>query len=335
MTHEQLDAEQQAFAELSPDHILDAIESLGYYSNGRLLALNSYENRVYQIGVEDAPLLVAKFYRPQRWTNEAILEEHQFSQELHDAEVPVVPPIADDNGHTLHVHGPYRFALYPSYGGHTPELDNPDHLEQLGQFIGRIHSVSQKKDFQHRPTLDIKGFGHTPRSYLLECPLMPEHVRHNYEQVSAQLLEKIEQTFARVDDVTHIRLHGDLHPGNILTRDDAFHIVDLDDARMGPAVQDIWMLLSGDRPERTAGLMDVLEGYEQFCEFNTAELGLIEALRSLRLIHYAYWLAKRWHDPAFPLAFPWFDSARFWEEHVQHLREQLVAMDEEPLRLFP
>jgi Ser/Thr protein kinase RdoA (MazF antagonist) len=334
MTERPQDEEQQAFADLSPDHILDAIDSLGYSTSGRLLALNSYENRVYQIGLEDDSPIVAKFYRPGRWSNDAIHEEHEFSQELATQGVPVVPPLVK-NDQTLHQFGPYRFAVYPSYGGHTPELDNPEHLEQLGRFVGRIHSIGRQKPFEHRPTLDIQSFGHEPRAYLLDSSFLPDHVRHNYEQVSAQLLGLIEQTFSGAINIENIRLHGDLHPGNILTRDEVFHIVDLDDARTGPAIQDLWMLLSGDRSERTIGLMDVLEGYEQFCSFNTAELNLIEALRSLRLIHYAYWLAKRWHDPAFPLAFPWFNSVGFWEEHVQQLREQLFAMEEEPLRLFP
>jgi len=335
MNHETSDPEQQAFAELGPEVILDAVDSLGFMTSGRFLALNSYENRVYQVGLEEAAPLVVKFYRPGRWSNEAILEEHAFSFELADEEIPVIPPLIGPNGDSLHQYGSYRFALYPSHGGHAPELDKPEHLEQLGQFIGRIHAVGQRSPFIHRPALDIEDFGHLPRKFLLSHGWLPDHVRHNYEAVSEQLLDRIDSILSQTSGIESIRLHGDLHPGNILTRDDVFHIVDLDDCRSGPAVQDIWMLLSGDRSERTLALMTVLEGYEQFRDFNSVELNLIEALRSLRLIHYAAWLAQRWQDPAFPKAFPWFNTTSFWEEYVQQLREQLPAMEEDPLRLFP
>lgn len=325
------DTDAEAFANLTPDHMLDAIESLGMRCDGRFLALNSYENRVYQVGMEDGGLLVAKFYRPQRWSDAAIIEEHRFTLALAGEEIPVIAPIIGDDGVTLHRQGPYRFALYPCRGGHAPELDDPDQLEQLGRFIARIHALGSVEPFAHRPTLDIDSFGEQPRQFLLQEGFIPVHLEEAYRTLTADLLEQVRNCFARAGKVRYIRLHGDCHPGNILWRDDTPHIVDFDDARMGPAIQDLWMFLSGDRPYMTARLADLLDGYTQFFDFNPAELHLLEALRTLRMIHYAAWLARRWHDPAFPLAFPWFNSQQYWEDHVLSLREQAALMNEPPL----
>jgi len=322
---------QQAFENLTPDNILDAVESRGIQCDGRFLALNSYENRVYQIGVEDAVPLVAKFYRPNRWSDAAIIEEHEFTELLAEEEIPVIPPILDESGNSLHYHDPFRFALYPNRGGRAPELDNPDHLEQLGRFIGRIHALAATKNYQHRPTLDIESFAEKPRRFLLENNFIPEHLIVAYETLSHDVIDQIHSCFERSGKVKNIRLHGDLHPSNILWTDDGPHIVDFDDARMGPAIQDLWMFLSGDREYMTARLGDLLEGYTQFYEFNPAELHLVEAMRTLRIIHYAAWLAKRWHDPAFPLAFPWFNTSNYWEEHILSLREQAALMNEPAL----
>lgn len=319
---------KQAFAQLTPDHMLDAIESLGLKCDGRFLALNSYENRVYQIGIEDQPPLVAKFYRPERWTDQAIIEEHEYTLALAALEIPVIAPDKDEGGETLHQFGPYRFALYPCRGGRAPELDNPDHLEQLGRFIARIHAEGATKAFEYRPELDIESFAIEPRKYLLENDFIPGHLIEAYQSLTTDLIRQIEQCFDRAGDVSKIRLHGDCHPGNILWTDDGPHIVDFDDARSGPAIQDLWMFLSGDRSYMTARLADLLEGYTQFNDFNPAELHLIEALRTMRLIHYAAWLARRWGDPAFPLAFPWFNSMNYWEEQILILREQASLMNE-------
>jgi Ser/Thr protein kinase RdoA (MazF antagonist) len=321
----------EAFAQLTPDQILDAVEAMGIPCDGRFLALNSYENRVYQIGVEEGPALVAKFYRPERWTDEAIVEEHQFTLELAAQEIPVIPPIVDTSGRTLHRHGPYRFALYPNRGGHAPELDNPEHLEQLGRFVGRIHAVGASRNFEHRPELNIESFGIAPRIYLLDGGFIPAHLIDAYQSLTRDLIEQVKDCYERAGKVQNIRLHGDCHPGNILWTRDGAHIVDFDDARMGPAIQDLWMFLSGDRVYSTARLGDLLEGYTQFYDFNPAELHLIEGLRTLRIIHYAYWLARRQDDPAFQQAFPWFYSDRYWEEHILALREQAAAMNEPPL----
>ncbi len=320
-----------AFGMLTPDEILDAIEATGKRCDGRFLALNSYENRVYQVWLEESGPLVAKFYRPERWSDEAILEEHNFTQALAEQEIPVIPPCRNSNGDTLHKHGPYRFALYPCRGGRTPELDNPEHLEQLGRLIGRIHAMGAVQDYQHRPTVDIDSLAIKPQTFLLSKGFIPDHLVTAYRTLTDDLIKQIQACFERIGKVQHLRLHGDCHPGNILWTDSGPHIVDFDDARMGPAIQDLWMFLSGDREYMSARLGELLEGYTRFFDFNPIELHLIEALRTLRMIHYAGWLASRWSDPAFPLAFPWFNTPRYWEEHVLSLREQAALLDEPPL----
>jgi len=320
-----------AYYELTPDTVLDAVESLGLIPNGRLLALNSYENRVYQIGIEDSSPIVAKFYRPGRWSNEAIIEEHQFTQALAQAEIPVIPPMSFQNSNTLFTHQGYRFAVYPNCGGRWPELDDPDKLMWIGRFIGRIHALGKARDFQYRPRLDIESYGWSSLRFLMEQKVVPGEIRDAYQIVAEQALVKAQSKFNIAADVREFRIHADCHPGNILWTDDGPHFVDFDDARMGPAVQDIWMLLSGDRRQMTEQLCDVLEGYTEFCDFNAVELHLLEALRTLRMLHYSAWLARRWDDPTFPLNFPWFNSHRYWEEQILGLKEQLALMDEEPL----
>jgi Ser/Thr protein kinase RdoA (MazF antagonist) len=326
--------ENACYRELGADAILDAVESAGFPCDGHLLALNSYENRVYQVGVEDRSPLVAKFYRPQRWSDAAILEEHVFTRDLAEMEIPVVPPLVDERGETLYRHGPYRFALYPRRGGRAPELDDPAHLEQLGRFVARIHGLGAVKPFQARPELEIGHFGVDSYRYLLEQGFIPSEFGTSYRSLAEQLLEQIRACFERAGPVGRIRLHGDFHPGNVLWTGLGPHIVDFDDSRMGPAVQDLWMLLSGERDYRTARLADLLEGYTQFRSFDPRELHLIEALRTLRMMHYAAWIARRWDDPAFPMAFPWFNTRHYWQDHIGSLREQQLLMDEPPLVWF-
>ncbi len=318
------------YATLTPDTVLNALDSIGLHSDGRLLALNSYENRVYQIGMEEGPPLVAKFYRPARWPDAAILEEHAFTLELAEREIPVVAPLVID-GHTLHPYEEFRFAVYPRRGGRAPELDDPNTLEWMGRFIGRIHAVGALKTFQHRPTLDIASFGVAPREFLLNNNWIPPDLVAAYRSVIDQALESVRHCYARAGAVASIRLHGDCHAGNVLWTDDGPHFVDFDDCRMGPAVQDLWMMLSGERADRARQLADVLAGYEDFYDFDTRELHLIEALRTLRLIHYSAWLASRWEDPAFPIAFPWFNTQIYWQDRILELREQIALMDEPPL----
>ncbi|AXE36033.1 serine/threonine protein kinase [Chromobacterium phragmitis] len=318
------------FAGLTPDVILDAVESLGLRASGSLLALNSYENRVYQVGMDEAPPLVAKFYRPQRWSDEAILEEHIFSLQLAEREIPAVPPLVFA-GQTLHAHGGFRFALFERRGGRAPELDRDDTLQWVGRFLGRIHALGGTADYLHRPALDPQTFGREPLDFLLAGDWLPSELKEVYRGVAEHALLGVARCFERAGGATSIRLHGDCHVGNLLWTDAGPHFVDFDDSRMGPAVQDLWMLLSGDRAEQSRQLGEVLAGYEDFREFDMRELNLLEALRTLRLLHYSAWLARRWHDPAFPAAFPWFGAPRYWEEQILALREQIALMDEPPL----
>ncbi|GAB5098575.1 serine/threonine protein kinase [Caballeronia sp. LP006] len=327
-------SEAPPFAGLAPERVLDALDSVlipaGKRTDGRLLALNSYENRVYQAGLEDGPPIVAKFYRPGRWSDAAILEEHAFVATLTEREIPAVPALSLE-GATLHEFEGFRFSVFERRGGRAPDLDGRDTLEWLGRFIGRIHAVGGIEPYRERPTLDIQTFGYEPREFLLTHRFVPDDVREAYERVVDMALEGVAQCFERAGDVRHLRLHGDCHPSNVLWTDAGPHFVDFDDSRMGPAVQDLWLLLPGDRAEASRALADLLAGYEDFCDFDSRELHLIEALRTLRLIHYAAWLARRWNDPAFPAAFPWFNTQRYWEERILELREQVGAMQEGPL----
>jgi len=328
------DAESpDGFENLSPELILDAIEAQsGLITDGRLLALNSYENRVYRIGMEYSEPMVAKFYRPARWTREQIFEEHSFAQELANSEIPVVTATPDDDGNTLREYKGFFFALYPMRGGRSPELDNPKQLEIIGRFIGRIHKISETKSFQYRPLIDTATLGHVSANYLLDNDRLPHDLAMAYESLVIDLLEKVDIQIEEIINTKAIRLHGDFHPGNILWRNDTPHIVDLDDTRTGPAVQDIWLFLSGDRQYQQARLADLLEGYTQFREFDPRELRLIEALRTLRMIHYAAWLDVRREEPAFQQAFPWLNSPRYWDDHILELKEQSSALDEPALK---
>jgi Ser/Thr protein kinase RdoA (MazF antagonist) len=330
-SHQDSDNAALAYLNLRPEDIVDAVESAGFRCDGRLLALNSYENRVYQVGLEDAGNVVAKFYRPERWSDDAILEEHEFSAELAADEIPVLPPLSID-GETLHFYKAFRFAVFECRGGRPPELDDLEMLAQLGRLVARIHLNGETAPFQHRPLLDIQTFGIDSRDYLLEHGFIPADIEAAYTSTCRDLLKGIEGCYQRAGNVRNICLHGDFHPGNVLVSNGQLHIVDLDDARMGPAVQDLWMFLSGDRNEQTPQLQKLLDGYTQFRNFDARELNLIEALRSLRIMHYAAWLARRWDDPAFKIAFPWFDSSRYWDEHVLTLREQVALVNEAPLQ---
>jgi len=316
---------------LDPDTVIQAIESVGLECDGRLLALNSYENRVYQVGIEDALPLVTKFYRPGRWSDAQILEEHEFSLEIANAEIPLIPPL-EINGKTLQEYDGFRFALFERRGGHAPELEQKDTRIWLGRFLGRIHAIGAARPFKTRPQLTIESFGHEPVKALLDGQWLPPHLETAFSSLSTDLLTSIEAAYERSGEFSNIRLHGDCHPGNILWRDGPL-FVDLDDCRSGPAIQDLWMLLSGEPHEMAMQMKDVLEGYTQFHHFNHRELGLIEALRTLRMLHHAAWLAKRWQDPAFPIAFPWFGEPRYWEDLILSLREQLGRMHEPPLQI--
>ena len=315
------------YAALTPEVVLDAVAELGLRPDGRLLALSSYENRVYQIWLEEGSPVVAKFYRPARWSAAQIDEEHEFARELAEREIPVVAPI-----HSSSFRG-FRVAVYPRRGGRTPELGDPKALEWIGRFLGRIHAVGATRPFAHREALTQQSFGHDARAFILETSFVPAELLDAWSAVTEQALLMVDGCYARAGAVNVIRLHGDCHPGNILWTESGPHFVDLDDARMGPAMQDLWMLLSGDRASMSVQLRAVLNGYEQFAPFDRRELNLLEGLRTLRLIHYCAWIARRWDDPAFPAAFPWFNTQRYWQDRILELREQIALMDEPPLEL--
>jgi Ser/Thr protein kinase RdoA (MazF antagonist) len=324
--------EETPYAALSPGVVQDALEAVGVLCDGHVLALGSYENRVYQVGVEDAEPVVVKFYRPGRWRDEAILEEHAFALELAAQEIPVVAPKVLA-GRSLHSHAGFRFAVFARRGGRWPELGTSTEREWLGRFLGRIHAVGRAGRFMHRPRLSIQDLGHRARDTVLDGEWMPDYLAAKYADVTEALLVEIEARASDWGGAVQFRIHGDCHRNNILWTDAGPHFVDLDDCQTGPAIQDLWMLLAGNTQEMRVQLRDLIAGYEQFLPFDRSELALIEPLRTLRMMHYAAWLARRWHDPAFPLAFPWFATARYWEEHYRSLDEQLGVLDAPPLEL--
>ncbi len=361
--HELTSPSGHPYQALTPDVVQDALASIGLFGDGRQLALSSYENRVYQLHLEEpidqCDVVVAKFYRPERWSEAQILEEHTFSRELMEAEIPVVGPLRV-GGATLHHFGGFAFSVSPSRGGRAPELDDPEVLEWVGRFLARIHTVGAAQPFAVRPALDLQSFGIDSREWLLQHDKVPLDVQAGWEKASANALDLIatsaigikatgqislnmadEDALLPEAGIRSLRLHGDCHPGNILWTPleapasslPGPHFVDLDDARMGPAVQDLWMLLSGDRQQRSHQLGVLVDGYEQFRPFDRRELALIEPLRTLRLLHYSAWLARRWDDPIFAINFPWFGSSDYWSGQVQMLQEQIEAMQEEPLQV--
>ncbi|OAJ94621.1 serine/threonine protein kinase [Vibrio bivalvicida] len=324
---------QQAFNfdALTPDFMWYALESIGIRAESGFLALNSYENRVYQFTDEERQRYVVKFYRPERWGLEQIQEEHDFTLELIESEIPVAPPVII-NGQTLHQYQGYLFALFESVGGRQFEVDNLEQLEGVGRFLGRIHKVGSKQVFQHRPTIGLEEYVYQPRKLLQQSQFIPMHLENAFFNDLDLLIKSLENHWNDSTDL--IRLHGDCHPGNILWRDGPM-FVDLDDSRNGPAIQDLWMLLNGERADKLMQLDIILEAYGEFNDFNSNQLKLIEPLRGLRMVHYMAWLAKRWHDPAFPLAFPWFNDPKYWESQVLAFKEQISTLDEPPLSLMP
>lgn len=319
---------------LSPEIVLDAIECFGFRCTGALTPLNSYENRVYLAEIENGDSAVAKFYRPNRWSDAAILEEHAFAAELKEREIPVIAPLAlpvggesgVENETLLHFAG-FPVAVYPRIRGYAPEIDKPETLAWIGRFLGRIHAVGATARFSHRPRLGVDEFGYAALNSLLDADMLPMEVRSSYEAAARSLLANIEARMQAMGPLREIRLHGDCHAGNVLWTSTGPHFVDLDDCRTGPAVQDLWMMLSGTPAEMELQLGFVLEGYRQFHDFDYSELALIEPLRGLRAVHYCAWLATRWTDPAFPRAFPWFGTVRYWEDQVALLAEQSDRLD--------
>ena len=321
------------YADLTPERVLDAVDAIGLRSDGRLLQLNSFENRVYLVGLDDGSQCVAKFYRPARWSDAAIVEEHDFCAELVAREIPAVAPWAI-GGATLHRSDAlpgHRYAVFPRQGGRSPELEDEAALEWLGRYLGRIHAVGAARRYQARPALDVDGYGVEARDAIVAGDWLPLEVRAAWIDAADRALDEARRVWARVGDVPLLRLHGDCHVGNVLWTDSGPHFVDFDDSRTGPAVQDLWMLLTGEGEQLHAQLGALLRGYRVFADFDRRELLLVEPLRTLRLVHYSAWIARRWHDPAFPAAFPWFGSSRYWQERTAELRAQLDAMREPPL----
>ena len=321
------------YEKLTPDLVIRAVESLGYEPDARVFGLNSYENRVYQVGISNESFLIVKFYRPGRWTTDQILEEHQFSQELSDLEIPVISPVILDEKSIFEFEG-FQLAVFPMFFGRPLELDTHDNLLVMGRFIGRIHSVGAEASFLDRLEINVDRFAVQSREFLLSNDFIPPDLIAAYETLSQDLIFRVESCFSGHGSIKKLRIHGDCHSGNVLWKDNAPNFVDFDDTMNGPAIQDLWMMLSGSRDQRQAQLIELLEGYNEFYRFPTSELSLIESLRTLRIMNYSAWLARRWDDPAFPRNFPWFNSVRYWSEHILQLREQLSALDEPPLEVL-
>jgi Ser/Thr protein kinase RdoA (MazF antagonist) len=320
------------FTTLTPDLILDGLESQGFDIDSGLLALNSYENRVYQFNNEKGEKFVTKFYRPQRWSKAQLQEEHDFAFDLVTHEIPVIAPLKLNEESLFHYQG-FDFAVYPCRGGRIFEVDNLDQLEWMGRFVGRMHAIGAKKPFDYRPTINTQEFLLDARDIIEKSGFVSANVQVPFFTILDQIIPMAVQQY---QPKRLIRLHGDCHAGNILWRDDQGpHFVDLDDCRQGPAIQDLWMMLSGDRQQQLLQMDTMLSGYEEFFSFDSSELALIESLRTMRVVNYMAWLCKRWSDPAFPHNFPWFNSEKYWEQQVLMLKEQHSALTQPPLSLLP
>jgi len=322
-------ADPRPFAGLTPEVVLDAAAAVGLAPDGRMFALNSYENRVYQLGAERGQL-VLKFYRPARWSDAQILEEHRFAAELASATLNVAAPLAIE-GRTLLRYAEFRFAAFPWLRGRAPELDAPEARQMLGRSLARLHQVGAQAVFTVRPRIDVERLGWHARAQVLASALLPAALRERYAAVSAALLEQVSASFTAAGALGEVRIHGDCHLGNLLWDEHGPVFVDLDDCATGVRVQDLWMLLSGSPSEQQRQWGELLEGYRQFADFDFRELHLIEPLRSLRMLHHAAWVTHRWSDPAFPRAFPWIGEPRYWEGYLQDLLEQIDAIHDPPL----
>ncbi len=322
------------YSRLTPDLVLDLVESKGFEVTGSQLALNSYENRVYQIELTNGEYVVIKIYRPERLLDVAIIEEHQFLYELKEEEIPVVVPVVDGRGDSLFFEEGFRFAIYPRVGGRFPEIDDPEVLYWLGRLLGRIHAIGSRKPFLHRGEISMERMIITPYKFLIENGFIPSMHQQQYQQLMEQIISLVSERFITGAGYQKLRIHGDFHPGNILQRGDDIAIVDTDDCAMGPAIQDLWLSLSGESQRVAVELTELVEGYQEFYDFNLQELQLIEPLRTMRIVHYSYWLAQRWEDPAFPMHFPWFNSESYWDDQILTLREQIQRLNEAPVKLY-
>ncbi len=323
------------YDDLSPDRVLNAVESQGLAVDGRYIVLNSYENRVYQVNLDDQDPVIAKFYRPKRWSNETLIEEHAYTLQLAEHELPVIAPWQNTQGETLFEFEGHRFTIYPRKGGHPPEPGHLDQLYRLGGLMGRMHAIGATHAFEHRPALSIESHCIEPSAFLLEHDFIPPEHQSHYQALINEIAELIETAWQTVPHLQTIRTHGDCHLSNIIwSRDDRPWLLDFDDCRMAPAIQDLWMLIHGEPDQQALQLSELLEGYQAFYDFNLAELKLIEPLRALRMIQYSGWLAKRWQDPAFPQHFPWFNTPQYWQQHITELNHQIFTIKQPALSLF-
>ncbi len=315
------------YRDLNPECILESIETLGFKPTGSMIGLNSYENRVYQLGLEDGSFCVVKFYRPNRWTDEEIMEEHNFTNELKGSDLSVISPYIT-NGQSLFEYKTFRFSIFPRQGGHTPNIENLSDLKVLARSIARLHSIGQTSKFKHRGEIDILQWSTESRESIINHQIIPLELENNYRKVTLELIEKLEKILVSYNSKTWSRIHGDFHLGNVLWRDNTAHLLDFDDTINGPPIQDLWMLLSGTRMDQEHQLYEILDAYNTFYDFDHSDLILIEPLRTARIMHHAAWIGKRWNDPAFPLAFPWYNTNKYWMEHILDLRQQITKLDE-------
>lgn len=323
------------FFELTPDRVLAAVEASGLRCTGRCSALNSFENRVYEVELDtDEPprnpiarRRVAKFYRPGRWTREQILEEHEFLAELVEAEIPAIAPLAFADGQTLHETAGIFYSVFPKVGGRAPDEFTQDQLRRVGRLLGRIHNVGAAHPARHRIQLTPETYGRANLEYLLSHGFVPPEYRSRYERAVTGILRVIDPWFREIAPEAVIRVHGDCHPGNLLWNEQGPFFLDFDDMVRAPAAQDIWLLVPGRDTESLRDRDALLEGYEEMRHFDRAMLRLIEPLRALRFIHYTAWIARRWQDPAFPLAFPEFGSHQYWASETDDLEQQMRIIE--------
>ncbi len=320
------------FYELTPERVLDAVDEAGLATTGRFIVLNSMENRVYQVevarGDDESRFVVAKFYRPGRWSKRQILDEHRFLADLVEAEVPAVAPLAFPSGETLEfleALGIY-FAIFPRVGGRAPQDPTHEDMEQLGRLVARLHDVGERGEQGARLQLDVETYGRGNLAEIVGAGVLPPSVAGRYADVTRRLCDRMEPLFAAARRLP--RIHGDCHIGNVLARDGQFFLLDFDDMLAGPAVQDLWLLCPGDDPYDRALRESLLEGYTQVRPFDRRELRLVEPLRALRMIHFAAWITRRRDDPAFVRAFPDYGTEAWWTMQAADLEEQVLRIDE-------
>lgn len=323
-------APHDAFFALTPERVLDAVEVGGRRATGYAFALNSFENRVYEVELEDGERLVAKFYRPDRWSREAIADEHAFLAELHAEELPVVPPIDLGGGETLGTvgddSGGILYACFPKVRGRPPEDLDEAQLRRIGRLIARLHLVGGRRAAAARPRLTVDYYGTASLRLLLESDFIPDSLRPRYAGIAERVIGECEAAFLRFPDLETLRIHGDCHLGNLLWGKDGPFFLDFDDFLAGPAVQDLWLIAPGLDDEARRQRLALVEGYEEMRAFDRRTLALVEPLRALRILRYAAWIAQRYRDPAFQRAFPDFEEPNYWLREIRALQDQSLRL---------